>query len=112
MVMVRVRIRVLVCVTIRIRVRVKRVRGLICSAEPSRKRVKLKVSHVIVECRVISYHRLRLRLLLRLLLLLKREFCNFFPKTTIFHINWYYIGNVSTMYDFLNIFSSTESILA
>ena len=43
---------------------------------------------------------------------MKREFCNFFPKTTIFHIYWYYIGNVSTMYDFLNVFSSPEYILA
>ena len=31
----------------------------------------------------------------------KREFCKFFPKTTLFHIYWYYIVNVSTMHDFL-----------
>ena len=42
----------------------------------------------------------------------KREFCKFLPKTTLFHINWYLIGNLITMYDFLAGFSSSESILA
>ena len=31
----------------------------------------------------------------------KREFCKFSPKTTLFHIYWYYIVSVSTMHDFL-----------
>ena len=42
----------------------------------------------------------------------KREFCKFFPKTTLFHIYWYYIVNVSTMHDFLAGFNSPESVLA
>ena len=42
----------------------------------------------------------------------KREFCKFFPKTTLFHIYWYYIVNVSTMHDFLAGFNSLESVLA
>ena len=39
-----------------VRVRVARIRVLICPSEPSRERVKLKVSHVIVECRMINHH--------------------------------------------------------
>ena len=42
----------------------------------------------------------------------KREFCKFFPKTTLFHIYWYYIVNLSTMHDFLAGFNSPESVLA
>ena len=42
----------------------------------------------------------------------KREFCKFFPKTTLFHIYWYYIVNVSTMHDFLAGFNSPEFVLA
>ena len=45
----------------------------------------------------------------------KREFCKFFPKPHYFTIKpplFQYIGNVSTMYDFLAGFSSPESILA
>ena len=38
----------------------------------------------------------------------KRELCKFSPKTTLFHIYWYFIGNVSTMFDFLAGFSSPE----
>ena len=41
-------------VLVRVRVRVARVRVFICPSEPSRERVK--VSHVIVECRVINHH--------------------------------------------------------
>ena len=40
----------------------------------------------------------------------KREFCKFFPKTTLFHIYWYYIVNVSTMHGFLAGFNSPESV--
>ena len=42
----------------------------------------------------------------------KREFCKFFPKTTLFHINRFYIVNVSIMHDFLSGFNSPESVLA
>ena len=42
----------------------------------------------------------------------KREFFKFFPKTTLFHIYWYYIVNVSTMHSFLAGFNSPESVLA
>ena len=38
----------------RVRVRVEGIRVFICPSEPSRERVK--VSHVIVECRVINHH--------------------------------------------------------
>ena len=38
----------------RVRVRVEGIRVFICPSEPSRERVK--VSHVIVECRVINNH--------------------------------------------------------
>ena len=48
-----VRVRVLVSVRVRVRVEA-RVRVFICPSEPSRERVK--VSHVIVECRVINHH--------------------------------------------------------
>ena len=54
---VRVRVwviaRVMVLVSVRVRVTVVG-KGLICQSEPSRERVK--VSHVIVECRVINNH--------------------------------------------------------
>ena len=42
----------------------------------------------------------------------KREFCKFFPKTTLFHIYWYNKVNLSTMHDFLAGFNSPESVLA
>ena len=48
-----VRVRVLVSVRVRVRVD-QRVSVFICPSEPSRERVK--VSHVIVECRVINHH--------------------------------------------------------
>ena len=48
-------VRVMILVSVRVRVRVEaRVRVLFFSSEPSRERVK--VSHVIVECRVINHH--------------------------------------------------------
>ena len=46
-------VRVRVLVSVRVRVRVEG-RVFICPSEPSRERVK--VSHVIVECRVINHH--------------------------------------------------------
>ena len=45
---------VMVVVRVMVRVRVDRVRVLIFPPEPSKERVK--VSHVIFECRVINYH--------------------------------------------------------
>ena len=42
----------------------------------------------------------------------KQEFCKLFANTTLFHIYWYYIGNVRTLIDFMTGFSSPESILA
>ena len=42
----------------------------------------------------------------------KKEFCKLFANTTLFHIYWYYIGNVRTLIDFMTGFSSPESILA
>ena len=47
-------VRIMILVSVRVRVRVARVRVLIFPSEPSRERVK--VSHVIVECRVINHH--------------------------------------------------------
>ena len=51
---VRVMVMVRVLISVRVRVSVARVRVVMYPSEPSRERVK--VSHVIVECRVINHH--------------------------------------------------------
>ena len=42
----------------------------------------------------------------------KLEICQFSPKVNLFHIYWYKIGNVSTIFGVSVGFSSLESILA
>ena len=54
LVRVSVMVSVKVLVSVRVRVRVEGLRALICPSESSIERVK--VSHVIVECRVINHH--------------------------------------------------------